>query len=73
MQISTAVDLKPFPVPEVVYLQLPFKSHKMSSVSAALGELTDQNLEDLCDQFRSDVFRIAADQRKNPVTIGVRG
>ena len=65
MQISTTVDLKPFPVHEVVYLQLPFKSQKLNCVSAALGELTDQVLEDLCKQFRSDVFKIAEDQRKN--------
>lgn len=70
---SIVVKIKPFEVPDVVYLEQPPKPRQKGMLDLAtsfnLSELSEQTLGELCDEFRTSVFRKAG---KNELMKGKR-
>jgi hypothetical protein len=67
MKIVTEQELAPFTVPHFVGVVQKTGRRQDGFVGApkyALGDLSDETLNDLCLQFRNDVLDRAAEQRK---------
>ena len=68
MSIETKVKLQPFRVPNYVIVDMPPRLRQEGMSEAPkyhLSELDNETLEELCRQFREDVFT-KAKQSRNP-------
>lgn len=66
MKIKLEQEVQPFQVPNfviVVAKPRPKQEGFVEATKYALGDLADETLEMLCDQFRRDVFARAKQQR----------
>lgn len=66
--IKVEQKLKPFRVPNYVVAEQRPRSRQEGFVEGAkyeLGELSEEVLQRLCDQFREDVMKRAEEQREN--------
>lgn len=66
MQTTLKVNIRPFKVPDRVYVELPFVAKedgpKFDKRTFSLSELDPETLDEMCKNFRTAVFKAAGKQ-----------